>query len=95
MGGRALLQGVFLTQEWNLGLLHCRQILYWLRCQGSRVYDKGTVNSYPLWKTPPKLPSHPLVLQTFMKNQRQLKNNIRMEGNPPVLTPLLPFQKPD
>ena len=25
-----LLQGIFLTQEWNLGLLHCRQILYQL-----------------------------------------------------------------
>ena len=24
-----LLQGIFLTQESNLGLLHCRQILYW------------------------------------------------------------------
>ena len=23
-----LLQGIFLTQRWNLGLLHCRQILY-------------------------------------------------------------------
>ena len=25
-----LLQGIFLTQELNPGLLHCRQILYWL-----------------------------------------------------------------
>ena len=31
-----LLQGSFLTQESNPGLLHCRQILYWLRYDGSR-----------------------------------------------------------
>ena len=30
-----LLQGIFLTQELNLGLLHCRQILYCLSQQGS------------------------------------------------------------
>ena len=31
----ALLQGIFLTQESNWGLLHCRWILYQLRYQGS------------------------------------------------------------
>ena len=30
-----LLQGIFLTQGSNLSLLHCRQILYCLSCQGS------------------------------------------------------------
>ena len=30
VGCHFLLQGIFLTQEPNLGLLHCRQILYWL-----------------------------------------------------------------
>ena len=30
-----LLQGIFLTQEWNCGLLHCRWILYKLSHQGS------------------------------------------------------------
>ena len=30
-----LLQGTFLTQSLNPGLLHCRQILYWLSHQGS------------------------------------------------------------
>ena len=28
VGCHSLLQGIFLTQELNLGLLHCRQILY-------------------------------------------------------------------
>ena len=31
----SLLQGIFLTQGSNLGLLHCRRILYWLSHQGS------------------------------------------------------------
>ena len=34
-GSHSLLQGIFLTQGANLGLLHCRQILYCLRHQGS------------------------------------------------------------
>ena len=29
-GRHSLLQGIFLTQGWNPGLLHCRQILYCL-----------------------------------------------------------------
>ena len=28
VGSCSLLQGIFLTQGWNLGLLHCRQILH-------------------------------------------------------------------
>ena len=35
VGGLSLLQQIFLTQESNQGLLHCRQILYHLRYQGS------------------------------------------------------------
>ena len=35
VGSQSLLQGIFLTQELNLGLLHCRQILYHLKHQGS------------------------------------------------------------
>ena len=35
MGSLSLLQGVFLTQELNQILLHCRQILYQLSYQGS------------------------------------------------------------
>ena len=34
VGGCSLLQGIFLTQGSNLGLLHCRQILYQLSYQG-------------------------------------------------------------
>ena len=35
VGILSLLQGIFLTQELNQGLLHCRQILYQLSYQGS------------------------------------------------------------
>ena len=35
VGGHSLLQGIFLTQRLNLGLWHCRQILYCLSHQGS------------------------------------------------------------
>ena len=34
MGSLSFLQGIFPTQELNLGLLHCRQILYQLSQQG-------------------------------------------------------------
>ena len=33
----ALLQGIFSTQRWNPGLLHCSQILYCLSYQGSQA----------------------------------------------------------
>ena len=35
MGSLSLLQGIFLTQESNRGLLHCRQIFYQLSYEGS------------------------------------------------------------
>ena len=37
VGSLSLLQGIFLTQESNWGLLHCRQILYQLSYQGSAI----------------------------------------------------------
>ena len=38
VGSLSLLQGIFLTQESNQSLLHCRQILYQLRYQGSPLF---------------------------------------------------------
>ena len=35
VGRLSFIQRIFLTQEWNRGLLHCRQILYQLSCQTS------------------------------------------------------------
>ena len=38
VASHSLLQGIFLTQEENLGFLHCRWILYYLSHQGSQAY---------------------------------------------------------
>ena len=38
VGCHFLLQGIFLTQGWNLGLLHGRRILYQLSYQGSHWF---------------------------------------------------------
>ena len=35
VGCHSLLQGIFTSQEMNLGLQHCRQILYYRNCWGS------------------------------------------------------------
>ena len=40
VGSLSLLQGIFLTQESNQGLLHYRQILYQLSYQGSPRYKR-------------------------------------------------------
>ena len=39
VGSRSLLEGIFPTQGLNLGLLHCRRILYHLSHQGSQTYN--------------------------------------------------------
>ena len=43
VGCHFLLQGIFLTQESNLGLLHCRQILHQLSYKGSPPTIFGTL----------------------------------------------------
>ena len=48
VGRLSLLQWIFLTKEWNWGLLHCRQILYQLTYQGSlRVLLAGNYMASP------------------------------------------------
>ena len=51
VGSLALLQGIFPTQESNLCLLHCRQILYQLSYQGSPACNEGDLGSIP--ESPP------------------------------------------
>ena len=51
VGCHFLLQGIFLIQESNLSLLHCRQILYHLSHQGShqrREYQEFEISIYKL-----------------------------------------------
>ena len=49
LGCHFLLQGIFLTQGSNLGLLHCRQTLYPLSHQGSPPHCEGSPN-WPSWR---------------------------------------------
>ena len=44
MGSLSLLQQIFLTQELNLSLLHCRQILYHLSHQGTSYICKDPIS---------------------------------------------------
>ena len=44
VGCRFLLLGIFLTQESNLGLLHCRQTLYPLSHQGTQMVKNPPAN---------------------------------------------------
>ena len=43
VGSHSLLQGIFPTQVSNLGLLHCRQILYQLSYQRSPYISKSYI----------------------------------------------------
>ena len=62
VGSLSLLQGIFPTQELNLGLQHCRQILYQLSYQETQVQSLGqedplgkelaTHSSILAWKIP-------------------------------------------
>ena len=45
VGCHFLFQGIFLTQGSNLGLPHCRKILYYLKHQGS-TQQKGQTSSH-------------------------------------------------
>ena len=46
VGSYALLQGIFPTQELNLGHMHCRQILYRLSYEGSPSSDLNKIKVY-------------------------------------------------
>ena len=48
VGCHFLLQGIFLTQESNPGLLHCRQILYWLSYDRSPAILYYTILYYTI-----------------------------------------------
>ena len=58
MGSLALLQGIFLTQELNQGLLHCRGILYQLSYKENH---KTNIRKIPIVKL------NTLVYSYFLK----------------------------
>ena len=60
VGSHSLLRGTFSTQGWNLGLLHCRQILYCLSHQGSPNRQQAVENpgwTWDVWPCPLQLES--------------------------------------
>ena len=66
VGCHSLLQGIFPTQGSNLGLLHCRQILYCLSHQG-HPSDGQTINHWK-WTPSNHLPNGPslVILESAM-----------------------------
>ena len=52
VGSLSLLQGIFPTQEWNRGLLHCRWRLYQLSYQGSPKGANGKNIRLPMQEMP-------------------------------------------
>ena len=67
VGCRFLLQGIFLTQGLNLGLQHCRQILYHLNHQISQFYiQQGVCFNPKLLIYPPHTPPSLLSLLVTM-----------------------------
>ena len=69
MGSHSLLQGIFPTQEWNPGLLHCRQILYCLSLQESPsiIITQDLLGTWQLlfFCLPGMLPTHIILLQVL------------------------------
>ena len=56
-------RGIFLTQRWNLGLLHCRRILYHLSHQGTPIMKTSPPKKhFPWW--PSREPSCELSLHS-------------------------------
>ena len=51
------LQGIFLTQGWNPGLFHCRQIFYHLSHQSGMIEVRIMVTVTLLWRAKRKAPA--------------------------------------
>ena len=77
MGSLSLLLMIFPTQESNQGLLHCRQILYQLSCQGSPSHSVVSHSLQPhglyrLWNSPGRMLEW--VAIPFCRGSSQLRN---------------------
>ena len=76
VGSHSLLQGIFLIQGSNLGLLHCRQILYHLSHQESPLRMAVYIFPfYSLHSSHPFLP-YPTHVHKSVLYQQQLINHI-------------------
>ena len=94
----SLLQRIFLTQELNLGLSHCRQILYWLSYQGRHIERSVlTMPSFRILNSSPGIRSPVLALFVVMLPKAYLASHSRMSSSRWMTTPwwlsgsLIPF----
>ena len=81
MGSLSLLQQIFLTQESNQGLLHCRQILYQLSYQGSpeppgTFKNRNTGASNVIKYQSPNLPPLYPVASSYRRPLKMLREQI-------------------
>ena len=74
VGCHALLQGIFPTQGSNLGLLHCRRILYHLSHQGSPWILEWVAYPFPRGSSWPRKPKKPL--RCFILGEVKVKSLI-------------------
>ena len=74
VGSLSLLQWIFLTQKWNWGLLHCRQIHYQLSYQAAETYILITYRRVYRWVGDVTLWGHHL----WPLDQPCLKGNLPM-----------------
>ena len=86
VGSNSLLQGIFLTQGWKPGLLHCRQTLYHLSHQGSPYPNLGRTRR-SLEKPYDTVPPQPLTLEHRMvpgmcvvEQERQVHQGSALRG---------------
>ena len=78
-GYLSLLQGIVPTQGSNLGLLHCKRILYQLSHQGSPrilawvAYPFSTVSSWPQESNQDLLHCRPILYQLATREARNIR----------------------
>ena len=77
VGSHSLLQGIFLTQGLNVGLPHCRQILYHLSNQGSPQTKRQKSNvSFLISLTSHREKSVIGTQQQLTQNPKNLRKNV-------------------
>ena len=92
VGCHSLLQGIFLTQGSNPGLLNCRQILYHLSCQGGPLvkcsYEDVSGRSFlTLGRAPQGVMGREVLLQSW-------RGKWEIQGRAADHTPRPPMEDP-
>ena len=97
MGCHSLLQGIFPTEGLNLGLLHCRQILYHLSHQGRSLHKIYTLykkkiqclkNLQQLCLGKPSQTAHGITLLVQLALPPNFSSQQLYECGPPTVTSL-------